>query len=229
MELEKTEKRIEGEKEKEPEQEIAPELVRTIEEADFMIDDKVNILLTKAGLKPSSEIILDITCDDGKKTAEFLDEDDIQRHLWIIKELGMPAIVGERKIENQDCSAPNGPKKVWKWNRIHVLIGRTQEDLDFLVKALASNNDALIGQAFGFPPTAVDAYCGKSKRFDVKNIKKLPKKVRESEAVLFSSPTLSADNWQEEIKQGQSWADFIKKTSPVIYKEAIKTMKTRYE
>lgn len=35
----------------------------------------------------------------------------------------------------------------------------------------------------------------------------------------FFSSTLSKDNWQEEIKQGEQYTQFIKKISPAIYEE----------
>lgn len=104
----------------------------------------------------------------------------------------------------------------------------TKEDLEKLKKKLHPHPpkksdrikyDEEMGSAFGYPPTAIEAFVGKRKKL---NIKKLSKEIRESEAILFLSPTLSADNWREEIKQGQIWADFIKKVSPKIYKERMR-------
>lgn len=105
---------------------------------------------------------------------------------------------------------------------MRILIGRTQKDLDFLIEAQKSKDSELLGKAYGFPPTAVEAWVGKRKKL---NVKKLPKEVRESEAILFSSPTLSVDNWQKEIEQGQRDADYIKGISPFIYREWIDMMK----
>ena len=97
-----------------------------------------------------------------------------------------------------------------------VLIGRSKEDLDILIQALQTKSDELLGKAFGFPKTAIEAFTGKREKLD---ISALPQETRESDAVLFSSPFLSKDNWREEIKQGQRDADFIKKISPIIYEE----------
>lgn len=44
--------------EKEGKTKIAPEFLKSVEESKLVIDDKVNLLLTKVGVKPASEIKL---------------------------------------------------------------------------------------------------------------------------------------------------------------------------
>ena len=76
--------------------------------------------------------------------------------------------------------------------------------------------DKAIGMVLGFPETAIEAFIGERRAL---SRKKLPDDVRKSESVRFCDFMLSEDNWQEEIKQGQRYADFIKKVSPKIYQE----------
>jgi len=83
-----------------------------------------------------------------------------------------------------------------------------------LERALKSNSDEMVGKAFGFPPTAIEAFVGKREVLDRQS---LPLDIQHSDGVLFSSPTLSRDNWQEEIKRGQLYGEFIKKISPKLY------------
>ncbi|MBU4204933.1 hypothetical protein KKH26_02015 [Patescibacteria group bacterium] len=200
-----------------PKKEISPELVRAIEQEALHVDDKVNILLTKAGLKPASEITLTIRTWNEEENNKHMAEDDIQRDVWIIKELGIPVQFGSREV----VEIVEDNKKYHR-EEIRILIRKTQKDLDFLIEAQKSKDNELLGRAYGFPSTAVDAWVGKGKKLDVR---RLPKKIRESEAMLFSSPTLSADNWRKEIEQGQRDADYIKGISPFIYKELIEMMK----
>lgn len=221
--MEKQEKQLFSNRENSCEHEIKPELVQAIEKGAFTVDDKVNILLTRAGLKPASELLLVIKTWDDKESFENMPEEFVQEDIAIIKELGLPTEIKEREVvEWKESETKNGPAKTYKREQMRILIGRTEEDLDFLKKALESKDDELLGKAFGFSPTAVEAWVGKRKKL---NVKRLPKKVRESEAVLFSSPTLSSDNWQKEIEQGQRDADYIKSVSPAIYKELIEMMK----
>jgi len=114
------------------------------------------------------------------------------------------------------------------------LVAETKEELEQLEKKLRIKSpkskskklyDRQIGLAFGYPPTAVEAFVGKRKQLDITT---LPEKIRFSDAMLFSSPTLSANNWQKEIKQGQVYADFIKSVSPAIYEKMIEIIKKSY-
>lgn len=210
-----------------PKVELAPELVKRVENSKIALDDKVNILLTKAGFRPASEINLIIKSEYEGEITEHMDGKDVKEALQIIKELGLPFKLGERKTEQESYYAVEEPEieKFYQREQQKILIGRTREDLDFLIKAVQSDSNEMLGKAYGFPPTAVEAFTGKRK---ILNISNLPREIKESDGILFSSPTLSANNWQEEIKQGQRNADFIKSISPTIYKE-MRNMSLRRE
>lgn len=77
------------------EKEVSPELVKAIEQEAFHVDDKANMLLTKAGLKPASELTLAVRTWNEKENNQHMTEEDIQRDVWIIKELGIPVQFGE--------------------------------------------------------------------------------------------------------------------------------------
>lgn len=204
------------------EDEVSPDLVRALEETDFNIDDKVNLLLTKAGLKPASEISFFIKSYEDKEETEHMTEGDLQRNLWLIKEFGLITKENDRKMVEEEYKTKDGKIKTYKREKMNVLVARDKKDLEFLNNAIQSNDDELLGKAYGFPPTAIEAWIGKRKRLKVKD---LPKEIQRSDAMLFSSPTLSADNWQEEIKYGKKCADYIRKLSPTIYREMLEMMK----
>ena len=203
---------------KEFENEILPEFIRNLEELPLTADDKMNLLLTKAGLKPASEINLIIKSWYEGGITEHMTDREVQETIDIIKESGLLFQLGEKIIEKESYQTEKEPstEKFYEREQMKVLISRSKENLDFLIEALKTKSDELLGKAFGFPQTAIEAFVDKREKLD---IGALPKEVRESDAVLFSSPIISKDNWQEEIKQGQIYADFIKKVSPKIYKE----------
>lgn len=200
------------------ETEISPEFLKKIEKSKLVIDDKVNLLLTKAGLKPASEIKLIIKSWYEGEFTEHMNEEETKEALEIIEKSGLPYQIEERKIIEEKYWTKKEPEieKPYKREQMNILVSRSKKELDFLIGALKSKNGELLGKAFGFPETAIEAFMGKREKLDVAT---LPKEIRESDVMLFSLPTLSKDNWQEEVKQGQLYADFIKKTSPVIYEE----------
>lgn len=204
------------EKEGQLRKEITPEEIERIEKSEMKIDDKVNFLLTRGGLKPASEMWVTTKTEHEDGKVDHRERKKILEILDIIKESGLIYRLKGKEIEDQ---------KVYKHEHIRVLVARSQKDMEFLEKTLESDSDKEIGKAFGFPPTAVETFVGKRKRLDRRS---LPSNIQKSDGVLFSSPTLSEDNWQEEIKQGERYGQFIKKLSPKIYKEmrfmALKTL-----
>jgi hypothetical protein len=198
--------------------ELAPEVLERIEKSKIEIDDKINLLLTKGGLKPASEILLVIKTWHEDGLTEHMSEEDVQEALSVIRGLGLPYRLGERKTVEEPYSTEDEPdhQKFFRRDQMNILVGRTSQDLEFLERALKSNSDEMLGKAFGFPPTAVETFVGKRETLDRQS---LSPDVQRSDGILFSSPTLSRDNWQKEIKQGQLYAEFIKKTSPKLYEE----------
>lgn len=208
--------------------EISPEFVKKIEDSKLTVDDKVNLILTKAGFKPATELFLTIKNWDGEKVFEHMSEDDVKKIIEIVKESGLPNAIGGRKIVAQQFEMLDGTTRFSTFDQMHILIGRSEEELEALKAAFPrgeyeeAEDPEAFGKALGYPPTAVEAFVGKRERIDIKS---LPKEVQESDAMLFSSPTLSADNWQEEIRQGKRNADFIRSLSPKIYEEMVTMMR----
>ena len=198
--------------------EFMPEFLERIEKSKIEIDDKVNLILTKGGLKPASEILLVIKTRHDKGLSEHMSEEDVQEALGVIRAIGLPFRPGERKTVQEPYwtkDEPDRQKFFWR-EQMNILIGRTPEDLEFLEHALKSGSDEMLGKAFGFPPTATEAFIGKREALDRQS---LPPDVQQSDGILFSSPTLSQDNWQQEAKQGKLYGEFIKKISPKLYEE----------
>ncbi len=198
--------------------EIRPELIERVEGSDFTYDDKANLLLVAAGLKPASDIRLISVQEPEEGLSVELTEEEISSNLAVVKDSGVFFKAGEPKL----TGGLWGGKRPTTEKEIEILIGGTQQDLDNLVYAYETSDSELLGRAYGFPATATEAYLGKRPRLDVDA---LPKKIKHGEAMAFGGFIFSADNWEEEIKQAQVWADFIKKVSPSIYKEALRVQK----
>ena len=182
----------------------------------MLSDDKVNLILTKAGLKPASELDINISIQDERGKRIFMNEQQVQAVLQAINESGLYHEIGQREVTNERSYTEDGIEKPYHRERFSIFISGTKEALERLKAAFASGSDEDIGRALGYPEGAIQAFAGNKPTLDLAS---LPKQTLQSDAMLFSSPTLSAENWQEEIKIGQRNAEFIKNTAPKIYEE----------
>lgn len=192
--------------------EIKREFIEQVEASMLAIDDKVNILLTKAGLKPSSGLDIVIKTEYQGETTEHLNEGEVEKILDLVKRSGIPYEIWKQEIMDEE---------MFRREHLRVLVARGEKELKNLKEALESNSPQLIGQAYGFPKSAIEAFNHERPALDAKT---LSKEMQKTDAMIFSTPTLSADNWPEEIKQGQSYADFLKMFSPKIYQEYKETV-----
>jgi len=191
------------------EKEIQPEIIETVEGLDILtVEDRINLLLVFSGLKSAATI--DVVENWQERDAQEMQEskDQIERLETSLKVSGVA--FDSPGIESV---------KLFEYDQVSISIGNTKEDLELLIKAIESNNPDLIGRAYGFPSTSIEAFTGKRKRLNRKN---LPKEVRESDGLAFCFFILSKDNWEEEIKQGKRNADYIKKISPYLYEKIMK-------
>lgn len=202
------------EKEKEPEnteQEISPEFLETLEKTPFSPEDKVWILLTKAGLKPASwvDFVARNEENNGKVNKKLSDE-EVNLAISFLKDNFFCSQNHKiRKIISSETSEEIGEEE-----NISFVISNTQENFERLSEAINIGDEKGIGLALGFEPTAVNAYCGNGKLMDNE---KLEDEILFSEAFAFAPSRLSADHWQEELEQYQKWADYVKKTSPNLF------------
>jgi len=203
------------------ETEAAKKLADAIFILPLTVDDKVNLILTRAGLKPASNLDIVISTRDEEGKKEHINVQQLEEIMDLIKQSGLPHVIAEKQITDEKSITEDNEEKPYHRERIEVLIARTTQELERLQAALESGSDEQIGQALGFPEGAIQAFLGKKPALDLKS---LPEAMLKSDAMLFSSPTLSAENWQEEIEAGQKSSEYIKKISPEIYQEYRKMM-----
>ena len=205
----------EGQQEK---KELSPEFVKEVENSAFDPQDKMYILLVKAGLKPAAAVSFNARVWGHGKDERYVPEDITQESTDMIENSGLFRKIEANGGDRLGFTTPEGEDVEYNREHVSYLIAHTQEDLDRIVLATEQENAELMGKAFGYPETAVDAFSNKKQLL---NLDDLPKNVRESPAMLFCKFQLSVDNWREEIKQIQDWADFVKQTSPRIYNEMV--------
>ena len=207
-----------SQQEQQIEKEISPEFVKEVEDSVFPLDDKINILLVKAGLKPASLISIDVKVWNDEEIEQSVPKELAEESSRMIEKSGMAFIRREKPEFTYEYKKPDGTLAPYNQEFISFLIGRDQKSVEFLARALESGDDELKGKAYGFSQTAIDAWLGKRVVLDKTQV---APEISENPAYLFTPGKLSADNWQEEIKEGQRRADFIKKVSPKLYKEFV--------
>lgn len=210
-----TEKKVENPKEKE----LDAEFIESVEKSKLEIDDKVNFLLTKGGLKPASVMELPIKLQTQEEIKEFFKEDEIDDIINLVKKSGLEYHIGEKMVVEGTYGTKDGQRKSSRGEKIEIFIAQSKENLASLVKSWGTEDQEAIGKALGFPPTAVEAFVGKRENWFREDVSK---EIRESESITFLTPVLSRDNWREEIKEGEKRAEFIKRNSPEIYATIVK-------
>lgn len=199
------------------EDEISTELIDKLEKQPIDPLQKADLLLVEAGIKPASLItITNKIWSEGEEPHVFMEEDQIITLEEMIRKMNVlfQAIPITRKIaEIQKSEAEK--VKVYA-DEVDLLVGATGENLERLSEAYVLHNHELLGRAVGIPETAIEAFLNKRDRLDLRT---LPKNVLLSEEMTFSTPTLSRDNWKEEVETGRVYANYLKKFSPHIYSE----------
>lgn len=209
------------------EREVSPEFLEKLEKSPFSPQDQIWILLTKASLKPASWPSFVIKNESDGIVNKNLSEKDVHDAILLIQESFFCSFerksfdIKQTKMGKQVGGDAFGPK-IGEEENINFMIGSSEENFKRLVGAVEREDDKEIGLALGYVPTAVEAYCGSGEILDI-NI--LPKEVLSRDAMAFNPGTLSIDHWQEELAQYQKWADYVKKTSPILYNRMLDFMK----
>ena len=199
---------------------------------DFPIpfdDEKKNLLLVYAGVKPATTIELEPLIVIDSNSPEFmkdvesrrfygLDVSGVYRFRIALNLLGLPYHEGPKQfvetaiIPKEDEFFRLPPKE-----SIEVHIGKNRNCLERMITA---KTDEELGIAYGFPLTAVEAHVGKRESMpEEQYLSGLPKEYKQLKA--FAHYTLSEDNWREELETGMLWAEACKRLHPKIYRNLL--------
>ena len=206
---------------------VEPGLVRQIEAINLDAKQKGEILLVIMRVKPSAWIGFEVKIwNEGESPHIFKTEKDIEEIYKIIGESGLSFKILPREVRAEKRFIRKREVNAYHDN-VKILVGWNNEALANLAQALESKNHELIGKALGIPETAIEAFVGKRQTL---NLRAIPKKDLLSEPFLFSpTPTLSKDNWQNEIQEGKKRAEALKIASPKIYKEMVQNTLRSYK
>ena len=216
------------------------ERVREIERLPLLNEDKVNLLLVWRGLKPATNINYvfkewapgspePILSPKRKKIR-------IEELLQLLGKIGLSAVAEKEFRLEPEFITENGKQGVLNGMESQMIfVSPSLETSEELAKNLPEDRsrieDKNLGQLFGFPQTAIEAYVkyAKSGFQDEKGIildnNKLPEEIRNKDYVAFATFWLSKEHWQEELETAKKWAAEIQKLSPTLYAEIVKNWK----
>jgi hypothetical protein len=197
------------------------EIVERIEKLKTRDFTKAIIMLVWKGLKPAAEFDFARYYNENDKT-RLEQTEEIEK---IFTDLGIlyHRIKEEKDTIHLDREGNETPGKSY-WDRFYI--ARDKDDLQYIIDYFGKENSKEImgkmGQVFGYPISAVNAWNSENKRETI-----LPwdysKEPCNRDEMAFRQFRLSKANWKEEFELVKTWANEIKRLSPSIYKSIVQT------
>ena len=182
------------------------ELSEKIERLPVDDSEKMDTLLLWRGLKKATELEIQDITDDGIKNAQ--DTFSALNLQWVFN--------GTVRFEEDGVE------------RGSFYVAKDEKDIE-IIRAWQSvggmESVRAAGLAFGFPPTAVEAFCKRleegivpdgSEKYTIQP-EDLPDDIRDQEFMAFAQFRLSREHWLEELETAKSWASTIKVFNPALY------------
>ncbi len=180
-----------------------------------LVAEKIELLLVLLGEKPvgTLEIYGDYKKAGSKKyekdrEAILLSEVDKAKNL--LDEIGLHYVISGNDM--QKITDSDG-RVIVSQDSITLYVARDEEKL-VNISGTISHEDS--GRLFGFPETAIEAFLDKKEKMPREE---LPDEVRNSECYPFLQFVVSRENWPQEIKTAERWAEVIKVNSPKLFEE----------
>ncbi|PLW79358.1 hypothetical protein C0585_08075 [Candidatus Woesearchaeota archaeon] len=202
--------------------------IKQIENSRFELDEKVNLVLVLAGVKPSTELGLyelddfsNFDYDIKKDTMRF--KPSYENHLRsevsnLLEELELFYDISEKKEigfpEFFDMETRTISPMV---ESIFINVAKTKNNLNYLLHAkkdpLSKSHHRRYGLAVGYPKTAILAFDGVlEKEYNLE----IEDKVLNFFADFF---VFSKKYMEDELKVSRLWKDTIERLSPNLYSE----------
>jgi hypothetical protein len=186
-------------------------ITRLEQNTDLYAFDKVNILQVADGKKPAGK--LEIFSEKWKQDdpAKSIDKSALHEIQTILRELDLHWLVDVQTYEVKPGSFIE---------QADIFITRDQETLDTLVAAHNADDNLVLGDVYGFPATAVQAFLND----DLLPMDETPATIDgiTDEQLAFLQHRLSRDNWHNEVQYLPGYAASVKLLSPKIYEEYLK-------
>jgi hypothetical protein len=205
--------------------------IEQIENLNFLgTQDRMILILTYLGEKPVTKI--EVSYIEQHPYADLneiiLERKKLER---LLKKLGLKFKIIKRIIVDE-----NGFEEI----NFEFLISRDKKKIEELEKAINENDERKMGELYGYPKTAVDAYV-KSRRFlkehkkdELESIFDRKKwfdslseeersKLIEEGVLNFQTFTFSKKHWREELDVVRKWQSIIREKAPRLYQEIIES------
>ncbi len=185
------------------------EAIASLEDIDMLAIDKAWILLVFAGLKPTALLTLESGIwADGEA------EKQIDEKTWFNLQL----ILDQLAVKYSTHTSIMGGQK--HMQIMNIFVSKKTRLIEEVASAHEHGNDRLLGELFGFPPTAVQAFLDD----DCLDPSALPQSTTDVdfEAMKFLNHRLSKRNWREEVSYLPKYAEQVKQLSPAVYSQCVK-------
>lgn len=201
--------------------EIPNEIMELIENSSLNPDEKIELVLIKAGFKPVTDITLysESWVKESEENRKTVDSDKVRQFENLLENLGLVIKVNESEIDEFSRIEDEQPEReiVMQREKITITVGRDQATIEKFMQAVQHGNDEEMGELFEYPKTAIEAYLGK--RESIKR-QDLPAEIKEKDFYPFIQfGVLSKENWEKEIETAKLWASVVKRNSPKLFEE----------
>lgn len=189
----------------------SPEAIRRLEEAPLLAERKYSLLLASLGDKPMGMAAASSASWHDGEPEQSVPEETSRLILELVHDLGLHAHILERTSSgDKDDGAVHQRFRIFTASHSPALL----DLIDTAFEQQSNEDKWMMGQAFGYPPTAIEAYVhgrGVSPRTVTDDL----------ELLAFAQFKLSPEHAREELELGRRWANRVREISPVIYQEAL--------
>ena len=184
------------------------EIIKKLEKLSLLLDsDRIDFLLVLLGEKPATDFGLSVRINSPEEK-EFSEQKEMLKEL--LQESGLSFFPPKEEIKMV------GDEPVIK--EYYSIIARDIQNKKRLRRAFDQKDARETGLVFGFPPSAVEAFC---KGGVMESDDDLSQEVRYGEAAHFLHFKLSKKHWPEEFEVVKRWANAIKENFPDFYKKYV--------
>lgn len=183
------------------------------------IEKKMEIVLLLTQKKPATELqFWSETWLDGQEEKD-VDRAQLQKLLDDFRLLNLNFRIELDELNEVTERDDEGKETVKQRRILEVFVAKKEEDIVRMEKARNEGDHDAIGEMYGFPASAREAFNDLSKGFFRAD---LPVEIKEKEWYPYITfGVLSNDNWQEELETAKSWMESVKQFDPELHQNYI--------
>lgn len=185
----------------------SPEAIRQLETLPLLAERKVSLLLTSLGDKPMGVAGVASPAWFQGEPEPPIDTEVTESVVTVAHHLGLNAHI----LERVSSGVNDGRVMHQRFQLVTASHSNTLLEMADTAFEQKSNEDKwILGQAFGYPPSAVEAYVHE-RGISPRTITNDP------ELIAFAQFKLSPEHSQQELEVARGWASRVREISPAIY------------